>query len=63
MALESASFDIMPLRSRLEPALEVVAEVTYYAVPGQRGAALAVCHVEGGPTYRFPVSAESSSIK
>lgn len=38
-------------------------EVTYYPAPGQRGAALAVCHVEGGPTYRFPLSAESSSIK
>ena len=57
------AFDILPTRGRLAAGCSQVMECSYYALPGQRAAALAVCEVEGGPSYRLPMSAESNAIK
>jgi hydrocephalus-inducing protein len=59
----SIAFDILPLRGSFGPGESHTVEVCYYATPGQRASATAVCQVEGGPSYRVPLSAESSTMR
>lgn len=57
------AFDILPTKGTLGAGQSQCIECAYYALPGQRAAALAVCQVEGGPSYRLPLSAESNAMK
>ena len=57
------AFDILPTQGTLGAGQSQCIECAYYALPGQRAAALAVCQVEGGPSYRLPLSAESNAMK
>ncbi|KAK9824158.1 hypothetical protein WJX72_008157 [[Myrmecia] bisecta] len=59
----ASMFDILPISGCLPPGAAQRVEFSYYALPAQKAAAVAICEVEGGPTYSVPLSAESSSIK
>ena len=59
----SAFFDILPIRSVLQPGESELVEFAYYAHANSRCAASAVCRVEGGPDYEVALNAESSSVK
>lgn len=62
-AVGASAFDILPTRGVLEAGQTCTVEFAYYARPGQKASATAVCDVEGGPTYSLPVSADSNAIK
>lgn len=50
--LSSSAFDLLPIRGSLGAGESESAEVSFYAYPGCRAAAVAVCHVAGGPDYQ-----------
>ena len=52
-----------PTIGELAPGCAQRCEVTYYAVAGQRAAALAVCGVVGGRALELPLSAETGEIR
>ena len=58
----SAFFDILPIRGMLKPGAHETVEVTFKGTVHGKVAALALCHVIGGPTYNFPLTAESSAV-
>jgi hypothetical protein len=45
-------FDILPISGHLEPGGSEVMEVSYFASPGSRATASAVCLVADGPEYK-----------
>lgn len=45
-------FDILPISGHLEPGASEVMEVSYFASPGSRATASAVCVVVDGPEYK-----------
>ena len=55
-------FDILPIYGRIEPGERQVMEFTYFAYPGLRENAVAVCKVAGGPEYQIRLAAESNMI-
>ena len=57
------AFDILPIRGTLKPGETETFEYSYFALPQVKLSALAVCEVEGGPTYETELNAESSVIK
>ena len=57
-----AFFDILPIRGMLAAGTQETVEVTYRGTSHGKLAALALCHVVGGPTYSFPLTAESSAV-
>ncbi|GMH35419.1 hypothetical protein BSKO_03287 [Bryopsis sp. KO-2023] len=61
--LANQMFDILPIKGVLEPGEVERMEFSYFAYPGQKSSAIAVCHVDGGPDYEMPLIAESNSIK
>lgn len=63
VAAGAAAFDILPTRGVLRAGQSCEVEFSYYALPGQKAYARAVCDVEGGPQYALPVSADSNAIK
>lgn len=63
VAVGASAFDILPTRGVLKAGQTQAVEFAYYARPGEKAAATAVCEVEGGPTYTLPVSADSNAIK
>lgn len=57
------AFDIMPVRGVLKAGCSQRVEFAYYALPGQKAVANAVCEVVGGPCYTLPLTAESNAIR
>lgn len=45
-------FDILPIRGCLAPGESEQVEVSFFAFPGVKAAATAVCHVQDGPDYQ-----------
>eukprot|EP00898_Chlorokybus_atmophyticus_P005824 jgi/Chlat1/6242/Chrsp44S05765 len=56
-------FDILPFRGTIPPGQSETTEIVYYAHPGSRYKAVAVCEVEGGPEYEITMEAEAGMIK
>jgi hydrocephalus-inducing protein len=56
-------FDILPIRGFLQPGEEEVVEVSYFAAAHSHIAAVAVCEVQGGPSYDVRLSADAASIR
>ena len=55
-------FDLLPIRGMLAAGAQETVEVTYRGTIHGKATALALCQVVGGPTYTFPLTAESSAV-
>lgn len=44
-------FDILPIKGSLRPGESEVVNFSFFAYPGVKASAVAMCQVEGGPTY------------
>ena len=44
-------FDILPIKGALRPGQSEVVMFSFFAFPGMKSSAAAMCLVEGGPTY------------
>ena len=44
-------FDILPIKGSLRPGESEVVNFSFFAFPGVKASAVAMCQVEGGPTY------------
>lgn len=51
-------FDIIPLRATLRPGETQDVQISIYGRDGRRYSAIAVCEVEGGPTYEVALQGE-----
>lgn len=56
-------FDILPLFGTLDPQESQQVQLTFYGHTGVAAEVVALCHVEGGPTYRVLLRGEASVIK
>jgi len=59
----AAAFDVTPTHGQLAAGQSQRCEFAYYAFPGQRAAARAVCEVVGGRDIELPLSAETGVIR
>lgn len=56
-------FDILPLFGTLDPGESQQVQLTFYGHAWVSASVVALCHVEGGPTYQIPLRGEASVIK
>jgi hydrocephalus-inducing protein len=56
-------FDILPVNGVLRPGETETITCAFFAFPGVKASATAMCLVEGGPTYQVSMSGESNNIK
>ena len=56
-------FDILPIKGLLRPGEVETVNFSFFAFPGVKAAASALCLVEGGPSYTVSMSGESNYIK
>jgi hydrocephalus-inducing protein len=56
-------FDILPVNGVLRPGQTETITCAFFAFPGVKASATAMCLVEGGPTYQVSMSGESNNIK
>ena len=56
-------FDILPLFGSLDPGESQQVQLTFYGHAWVSASVLALCHVEGGPSYQLPLSGEASVVK
>ncbi|GFH15841.1 rhodanese domain-containing protein [Haematococcus lacustris] len=56
-------FDIMPINGVLKAGASETITFAFFAYPGVKASATAMCLVEGGPTYQVAMSGESNNIK
>ncbi|KAF5830389.1 hypothetical protein DUNSADRAFT_14652 [Dunaliella salina] len=56
-------FDVLPIKGLLRPGETELVTFAYFAYPGVRASATALCHVEGGPTYQVAMTGESNNIR
>ncbi|CAG9464033.1 unnamed protein product [Pedinophyceae sp. YPF-701] len=56
-------FDVMPIRCEIQPGKEERIEVSFFAQPGAKVAAAALCKVQGGPEYEVKLAGEASHIR
>jgi hydrocephalus-inducing protein len=56
-------FDILPIKGLLRPGETETVNFSFFAFPGVKAAASAICLVEGGPSYTVSMSGESNYIK
>ena len=55
-------FDILPIRSVLQPGESETLEFSMYGLPNGKFNGTALCSVEGGPEYKFYISGEASTV-
>ena len=55
-------FDILPIRSVLQPGENESIEFSMYGLPNGKFNGTAMCAVEGGPEYKFNISGEASTV-
>lgn len=55
-------FDILPIRSVLQPGESENIEFSMYGLPDGKFNGMAICSVEGGPEYKFNISGEASTV-
>jgi len=55
-------FDILPIRSVLQPGESENIEFSMYGLPNGKFNGMAMCAVEGGPEYKFNISGEASTV-
>lgn len=55
-------FDILPIRSSLQPAQSEDVDFSMFGNANSKFNGYVVCVVEGGPEYKFPISGEASTV-
>ena len=56
-------FDILPLHGLLLPGQSQQVQLTFYGHAGIATEVMALCRVEGGPTYQLRLSGEASGVE
>ena len=62
LAQAPVNFDILPIRSCLQPGETEEIQFTMLGAANAKMHATAICVVEGGPEYKLPISGESSTL-
>ena len=62
-SLSQQVFDILPLHGTLLPGQSQQVQFTFYGHTGVATDVMAVCRVEGGPTYQVRLSGEASGVQ
>ena len=62
-SLSQQVFDILPLHGTLLPGQSQQVQFTFYGHKGVATDVMAVCQVEGGPTYQVRLSGEASGVQ